>query len=117
MPSAHDALPRAVWTPNGQVTLPNIKPIVEQFVKGIKAWVAIAEKNLPVELHILPRRAGTLELGVLSRAEGFPMGVQRARRVSRRLTDLVGAERAVPLLLGANNFRFQSPAWIDLGIS
>jgi len=97
---------------------PDTKPIVEQFVKGINAWVAIAKKNLPAEFTYAGYEPELWKPeDVLSRAEGFTMGGNALGEVFRaRLTALVGAERAVQLLPPEPTIPVKVPPGIDLGI-
>lgn len=97
---------------------PDTKPIVEEFVKGINAWVAIAKKNLPIEFNYAGYEPELWKPeDVLSRAEGFTMGGNALGEVFRaRLTALVGPERAVQLLPPEPTIPVKVPPGIDLGI-
>lgn len=97
---------------------PDAKPIVEQFVKGINAWVTIARKNLPIEFTYAgyaPELWKPEDL--LSRAEGFTMGGNALGEVFRaRLTALVGPQLAAELRPPEPRIPVKVPAGVDLGI-
>lgn len=95
---------------------PDAKPIVEQFVKGINAWVTIARKNLPIEFTYAGY-APELPEDLLSRAEGFTMGGNALGEVFRaRLTELVGPQLAAELRPPEPRIPVKVPAGVDLGI-
>jgi penicillin amidase len=97
---------------------PDTKAIVEQFVKGINAWVAIARKDPPIEFKYAgyaPEFWKPEDL--LSRAEGFTMGGNALNEVFRaRLTAAVGAQRAALLLPPEPSTPVAVAPGIDLGI-
>ena len=97
---------------------PDTKTIVDQFVKGINAWVTIARKNLPVEFIYAGYEPELWKPeDLLSRAEGFTMGGNALGEVFRaRVTSLVGPERAQQLLPPEPNIPVKVPPGIDLGI-
>ncbi len=97
---------------------PDTKQIVEQFVKGINAWVAITRNNLPIEFTYAGYKPELWKPeDVLSRAEGFTMGGNALGEVFRaRLTTLVGAQRAVQFLPPEPAIHVSVPPGIDLGI-
>src|SRR2546429_485291 len=69
---------------------PDAKPIVEQFVKGINAWVTIAGKNPPIEFvyaGYAPEFWKPEDL--LSRAEGFTMGGNALGEVFRTAEEVL----------------------------
>ena len=97
---------------------PDTERIVEQFVKGINAWVAITRKNLPIEFTYAGYEPELWKPeDVLSRAEGFTMGGNALGEVFRaRLTALVGPQRAVQLLPPEPMIPVRMPPGVDLGI-
>jgi penicillin amidase len=97
---------------------PDTKRIVEQFVKGINAWVTITRGNLPVEFTYAGYQPELWQPeDVLSRAEGFTMGGNALGEVFRaRLTALVGVARATELLPPEPAIPVTVPPGIDLGI-
>jgi penicillin G amidase len=97
---------------------PDTKQIVEQFVKGINAWVTIARSNPPIEFQYAGYQPELWRPeDVLSRAEGFTMGGNALGEVFRaRLTALVGARKALQLLPPEPTVPVTVPPGIDLGI-
>jgi penicillin amidase len=97
---------------------PDTKRIVEQFVKGINAWVTRTRGNLPIEFAYAGYEPELWKPeDVLSRAEGFTMGGNALGEAFRsRLTALVGAERATQLLPPEPVVPVTIPPGIDLGI-
>lgn len=97
---------------------PDAKPIVEQFVKGINAWVTIARKNPPIEFTYAGYAPALWKPeDVLSRAEGFTMGGNALSEVFRaRLTALVGPELAVQLLPPEPAIPVRVPPGVDLRV-
>lgn len=97
---------------------PDAKPIVEQFVKGINAWVTIARKNPPIEFAYAGYAPALWKPeDVLSRAEGFTMGGNALLEVFRaRLTALVGPELAVQLLPPEPAIPVRVPPGVDLSV-
>lgn len=97
---------------------PDTKQIVEQFVKGINAWVTIARSNPPIEFTYAGYEPELWKPeDVLSRAEGFTMGGNALGEVFRaRLTALVGVERATQLLPPEPAVPVSIPTGVDLGI-
>ena len=97
---------------------PDAKPIVEQFVKGINAWVTIARKNLPIEFTYAGYAPELWQPeDLLSRAEGFTMGGNALGEVFRaRLTALVGPELAAQLRPPEPRIPVKVPAGVDLSI-
>jgi penicillin amidase len=97
---------------------PDTKQIVEQFVKGINAWVTIARSNPPIEFKYAGYEPELWKPeDVLSRAEGFTMGGNALGEVFRaRLTALVGAQKALQLLPPEPSIPVSVPAGVDLGI-
>jgi penicillin G amidase len=79
---------------------PDGRRIIEQFVKGINAWVEIARKTPPIEFTIAGYGPATWEpRDVLSRAEAFVMSGNATSEVFRaRLVNAVGAQRSAELL-------------------
>lgn len=91
---------------------PDAKPIVEQFVKGINAWVTIVQKTPPIEF-VYAGYAPELWMPeeLLSRAEGFTMGGNALGEIFRaRLTALVGPQLAAELPSRTRDSR-ESAAW------
>ena len=105
---------QAEWTSYA----PDAKPIVDQFVKGINAWVSIARKNSPIEFAYAGYEPEFWKPeDILSRAEGFTMGGNALGEVFRaRLTALVGPQRATQLLPPEPAIPVKVPPGIDLGI-
>lgn len=97
---------------------PDAKPIVEQFVKGINAWVTIARRNLPIEFTYAGYAPELWKPeDVLSRAEGFTMGGNALGEVFRaRITALVGPQLAAQLRPPEPRIPVKVPAGVDLGI-
>ena len=97
---------------------PDAKPIVEQFVKGINAWVTIARKNPPIEFTYAGYAPALWKPeDVLSRAEGFTMGGNALSEVFRaRLTALVGPELAVQLLPPEPAIPVRVPPGVDMRV-
>jgi penicillin amidase len=97
---------------------PDTKRIVEQFVKGINAWVTSTRGNLPIEFAYAGYEPELWKPeDVLSRAEGFTMGGNALGEAFRsRLTALVGPERAAQLLPPEPVVPVTIPPGIDLGI-
>ncbi|PYT80239.1 MAG: penicillin acylase family protein [Acidobacteria bacterium] len=97
---------------------PDAKPIVEQFVKGINAWVTIARKNPPIEFTYAGYEPELWKPeDILSRAEGFTMEGNALREVFRaRLTALVGPRLAVQLLPPEPAVPVKVPPEVDLSI-
>ena len=97
---------------------PDAKPIVEQFVKGINAWVTIVRKNLPIEF-VYAGYAPELWMpeDLLSRAEGFTMGGNALGEIFRaRLMALVGPQLAAELLPPEPAIPVNAAPGVDLGI-
>ena len=94
------------------------KPIVDQFVRGVNAWVTIARKNPPIEFTYAGYEPELWKPeDILSRAEGFTMAGNALQEVFRaRLTALVGPERAAHLLPPEPSIPVNVPPGIDLGI-
>ncbi len=97
---------------------PDARPIVEQFVKGINAWVSMARQNPPIEFTYAGYEPELWKPeDMLSRAEGFTMGGNALGEVFRaRLTAMVGPQRAVQLLPPKPSVPVNVPPGIDLGI-
>jgi penicillin amidase len=79
---------------------PDTKRIVQQFVKGINAWVVEARKNVPLEFKYAGYDPALWRPDdLLSRAEGFTMGGNALNEVFRaRLTAKIGVQRSTQLL-------------------
>jgi penicillin G amidase len=97
---------------------PDTKQIVSQFVKGINAWVTIAQKNPPIEFTYAGYSPETWKPeDILSRAEGFTMGGNALGEVFRaRLTTLVGPQRAQQLLPPEPTIPVTIAPGVDLGV-
>ena len=97
---------------------PDTKEVVQQFVKGINAWITATKSNLPIEFTYAGYQPELWKPeDVLSRAEGFTMGGNALGEVFRaRLTAVVGAPRAMELLPPEPKIPITVPSGVDLGI-
>lgn len=97
---------------------PDTKQIVEQFVKGINAWVVIARKNPPIEFTYAGYEPELWKPeDVLSRTEGFTMGGNALSEVFRaRLVAAVGPERAEQLHPPEPKIPLTVPSGLDVSV-